>query len=301
VVRSEVTVDPALLPIESELVPRASRIGRLSVALRHRSLLTGCVIALAIIILCAGAPLFTHYSPISQDPNISLAKPSAAHLMGADEFGRDVLSRVLYGGRYTLLASFAVALIGALIGSGLGLLAGYFGGLAGLIIMRIMDLLLVFPGILLALVVSAILGPGLINGVFAVIIVSIPVYGRVVEGATVEVRSIPYMDAARATGAGRTHIMRRHVLPNVAPGIVVLATSWLGVATLWITGLGFLGLGLQPPTPEWGATLNDGADFMSIAWWISFFPGLFLTLYIVGVNLIGDGLRDIQDPTLHKF
>lgn len=261
----------------------------------------GLFICAVILILIAGAPVFTHYDPVALDPNASFAKPSPAHLLGADEFGRDVFARVLYGGRNTLSASFMVAVLGGLAGSALGLIAGYVGGIIGLAIMRLMDLLLVFPGILLALVVAAILGPGLINGILAVAVVSIPVFGRVVEGATIELRSLLFMEAANAIGASRAHIMRHHVLPNVLPGILVLWTSWLGVATLSITGLGFLGLGLQPPTPEWGASLNDGRDFMSVAWWISFFPGLLLTLYVVGVNLIGDGLRDVRDPTLSKF
>jgi ABC-type dipeptide/oligopeptide/nickel transport system permease subunit len=148
--------------------------------------------------------------------------------------------------------------------------------------------------------VAAILGPGLVNGVVAVAVVSVPVYARVVEGATIEIRHLPYVDAAITLGAGAPHILRRHILPNVLSGIVVLATSWLGVAALWIAALGFIGLGVQPPTPEWGAILNDGQNYITIAWWIAFFPGTFLALWVVAVNLIGDGLRDELDPTLAR-
>ena len=287
--------------LETELTPRTGIRRRLTLSLRHHSLLLGLIICVVILILIAGAPLFTSYNPTTLNQFSVFAQPSSAHLMGADEFGRDVFARVLYGGRNTVEASFMVAVLGGFVGSALGLIAGYFGGLLGLVIMRLMDLLLVFPGILLALIVAAILGPGLVNGVLAVAIASIPVFGRVVEGATIEVRSQLYMEAATALGASRAHIMRHNVLPNVLPDILVLWTSWLGVATLSITGLGYLGLALQPPTPEWGASLNDGQEYISVAWWISFFPGLFLTLFVVGTNLVGDGLRDVRDPTLSNF
>jgi len=189
-------------------------------------------------------------------------------------------------------------ILGGIVGTILGLVAGYFSGAVGFVIMRFVDLLLAFPGILLALAVAAILGPGLLNGVFAVAVVLVPAFARVVEGATVEVRHLPYIDAAVTVGAGPFSILWRHILPNVRSGIIVLTTSWLGIASLWIAALGFLGLGVQPPTPEWGAILNEGRNYITIAWWIAFFPGVFLTLFVVGSNLIGDGLRDELDPTL---
>jgi ABC-type dipeptide/oligopeptide/nickel transport system permease subunit len=207
---------------------------------------------------------------------------------------------VLYGGRTTIAASLCVVALGAVFGTTIGLIAGYCGGAVGFVIMRLVDLLLAFPGILLALAVTAVLGPGLFNGIIAIATILVPVYARLVEGATAEVRHLPYVDAAVTLGSGPVRIIMRHILPNVSPGIIVLTTSWLGIAALWITALGFIGLGVQPPTPEWGAILNDGQNYITLAWWITVFPGLFLSLFVIGVNLIGDGLRDELDPALAK-
>ena len=269
-------------------------------ALRHRSLLAGCVICAALLFMLLAAPLLTHADPNAADPASSFAEPSFAHPMGADAFGRDLFARVLYGGRTTMLASAAVVMLGGLGGITLGLVAGYAGGWLRFVIMRLTDLLLAFPGILLALAVSAVLGPGLLNGVFSVAVILVPIYARLVEGATAEVRHLPYVQAAVTLGAGAPHIVLRHVLPNVSPGIVVLSSTWLGIAALWIAALGFIGLGVQPPLPEWGAILNDGQNYITLAWWITVFPGMFLALFVVGVNLIGDGLRDELDPTLAR-
>jgi ABC-type dipeptide/oligopeptide/nickel transport system permease subunit len=306
--QSEFDTPPASVPRvaaqpgspESELAPRPSLAARLLRSLRHTSLLLGLILGAVILVLIAGASRLTSYDPVTQDPAAVFGRPSIQHLMGTDAFGRDLFARVLFGGRNTVLASIFVVLLGAPVGSVLGLVAGYFRGLPSVVIMRFMDLLLAFPGILLALAVAAILGPGLTNGVIAVALVSVPAYARVVEGATLEVRGLPYVDAAVTVGASSLHIIWRHVLPNVLPGIAVLATSWLGIGALWIAALGFLGLGVQPPLPEWGAILNDGQTYITVAWWISFFPGIFLALYAVGVNLIGDGLRDQLDPTLAR-
>jgi ABC-type dipeptide/oligopeptide/nickel transport system permease subunit len=279
-------------------LPLSSRRLTLRRALRHRSLLAGVVICVVLILLILATPLLTSLDPDNQDPLATFAPPSAAHLMGADSFGRDMFTRVLYGGRTTMAASFAVVVLGGVIGTAVGLVAGYFGGAVGFVIMRLVDLLLAFPGILLALAVAAVLGPGLSNGVIAVAAVLVPVFARLVEGATVEVLHMPYVDAAVTLGASPQQIIRRHILPNIASGIIVLTTSWLGIAALWIAALGFIGLGVQAPTPEWGAILNDGQNYITVAWWITVFPGIFLALFVIGVNLIGDGLRDELDPTL---
>ena len=277
-----------------------SRRGALLRAFRHRSLLAGLVICVVLAAMVFAAPLLAPVDPNAQDPMATFIPPSAQHLMGTDAFGRDLFSRVLYGGRTTILASICVVVLGAIFGTALGLIAGYFGGAAGFVIMRLIDLLLAFPGILLALAVSAVLGPGLVNGVIAIAVILVPVYARLVEGATSEVRHLPYVDAAVTLGSGAWRIILRHVLPNVSPGIIVLTTTWLGIAALWIAALGFIGLGVQPPTPEWGAILNDGQNYITLAWWITVFPGMFLALFVVGVNLIGDGLRDELDPTLAR-
>jgi ABC-type dipeptide/oligopeptide/nickel transport system permease subunit len=277
-------------------VSRASRLR----ALRHPSLLIGSAICAVLLLLVFGGPFLISADPNAQNPMLTFEPPSAAHLMGTDAFGREMLARVLYGGRTTILASLCVVALGAIFGTTLGLIAGYFGGATGFVIMRLNDLLLAFPGILLALAVSAVLGPGLVNGVIAIAAILVPVYARLVEGATSEVRHLPFVDAAVTLGSGGWRIILRHVLPNVSPGIIVLTTTWIGVAGLWIAALGFIGLGVQPPTPEWGAILNDGQNYITLAWWITVFPGMFLALFVVGVNLIGDGLRDELDPTLGR-
>jgi ABC-type dipeptide/oligopeptide/nickel transport system permease subunit len=282
------------------LPPAISPWLRLRRALRHRSLVAGAVVIALIVLAVLAAPLLTSHSPTAPDPNAVFAHPSSAHPFGADSFGRDVLSRALYGGRNTILASLEVVVLGGTAGTLLGLIAGYFGGALGFVIMRLVDLLLAFPGILLALAVAAILGPGLSNGVIAVAMVCLPVFARLVEGATVETRHLPYVDAAITLGARPRHVIRRHIGPNVLPGIIVMGTSWLGIAALWIAALGFIGLGVQPPTPEWGALLSDGQNFITLAWWITVFPGTLLALFVVSVNLIGDGLRDELDPTLAR-
>ena len=269
--------------------------------LRHRSLAAGLLIAGIIVLLVAAAPFLSSADPNLQDPTQSFAAPSAEHLMGADAFGRDMFARVLYGGRTTILASICVVALGSTAGVTLGLIAGYVGGVVRFVIMRLVDLMLAFPGILLALSVSAVLGPGLINGVLAIAVVLTPIYARLVEGATAEVRHLPYVDAAITLGAGAPRVILRHILPNVSPGIIVLTTTWLGIAVLWIAALGFIGVGVQPPLPEWGAILNDGQNYITLAWWITVFPGVFLALLVIGVNLIGDGLRDQLDPTLARL
>lgn len=291
---------PDTSPAVEAMLPARSRHTRLLLALKHRSLLAGTVICLALVALVLTAPLLTSINPNVQDPMSVFAQPSGAHLMGADSFGRDLFARVLYGGRTTMLASVFVVLLGGIVGTAVGLVAGYFGGVTGFVIMRLVDLLLAFPGILLALAVAAVLGPGLSNGVIAVAAILVPVYARLVEGATVEVLHLPYVDAAVTLGSSPWQIIRRHILPNVASGIIVLTTSWLGIAALWIAALGFIGLGVQPPTAEWGAILNDGKNYITVAWWITVFPGVFLALFVVGVNLLGDGLRDELDPTLSR-
>lgn len=289
---------PSPLTTVDDFIAPPSRRRMLLGKLRHRSLLAGLAICIVLVAMLAAAPLLTSINPEVQDPALSFSPPSAEHPMGADAFGRDMFSRVLYGGRTTIAASLGVVALGGLVGVTLGLVAGYLGGVVGFAIMRLVDLLLAFPGILLALAVSAVLGPGLVNGVIAIAIVLVPIYARLVEGATSEVRHLPYVDAAVTLGAGAPHIIWRHVLPNISPGIIVLTTTWLGIAVLWIAALGFIGVGVQPPRPEWGAILNDGQNYITLAWWITVFPGLFLALFVVGVNLVGDGLRDQLDPTL---
>jgi ABC-type dipeptide/oligopeptide/nickel transport system permease subunit len=271
---------------------------RLPSALRHRSLVIGLVLAVVLCVVVIAGPWFVGADIDAQNPALAFTPPSWEMPMGADAFGRDMVVRVLYGGRTTMLASLCVVVLGGVVGTALGVVAGYFGGAIGFVSMRLVDLLLAFPGIMLALAVAAILGPGLWNGVIAIAVILAPIYARLVAGATAEVRSMPYVDAARTLGAGAGWIILRHILPNVASSIIVLTTGWIGIAALWIAALGFIGLGVQPPAAELGAILNDGQNYITLAWWITVFPGLFLALFVVGVNLIGDGLRDEIDPTV---
>jgi ABC-type dipeptide/oligopeptide/nickel transport system permease subunit len=265
---------------------------------RHRGLMIGLTIFVALVLTVLAAPILSPADPNLQDAMATFSPPSFAHPMGTDAFGRDMMARVLWGGQVTMVASLSVVVLGAVVGTMLGLIAGYFQGVVGFVIMRLVDLLLAFPGILLALAVTAILGPGIENGVIAISIILVPVYVRLVEGATVEVRALPFVDAATTLGAGPLRIILTHVLPNVLSSVIVMTTTWLGIAALWITALGFIGLGVQPPQSEWGAILNDGQMFLTLAWWMTVFPGLFLALFVVSVNMIGDGLRDVLDPII---
>jgi ABC-type dipeptide/oligopeptide/nickel transport system permease subunit len=299
---TDITSPAASAPSPAGSAPRAwSRRQAVLRALRHRSLSLGLVLCSLLVLAAFCAPLLTSVDPTQQEPMATFSPPSAEHLMGTDAFGRDLFSRVLYGARTTILASLAVVVLGSLVGTMFGLVAGYFGGALGFGIMRLIDLLLAFPGILLALTVTTILGPGLTNGVIAIAAILVPIFARLVEGATVEVRNLPYVEAAIAAGASPSRIIFRHILPNVMSGVIVLTTTWLGIAALWITALGFIGLGVQPPRPELGAILNDGQNYIMLAWWITVFPGLVLSLFVVSVNLIGDGLRDELDPTLNRL
>lgn len=263
---------------------------------RHRSLAVGSAIVAVVVLLSLAAPLLPLPDPVAQNFSQAMLPPGPEHLLGTDNFGRDILSRTLHGGLVTMGASLAIVLLGALVGTVVGLVAGYVGGVVSFVIMRFVDLMLAFPGILLALAVAAIMGPGLRNGVLAVALVLVPAFVRVVEGATVQVRQLPYVEAARLLGVSRPRIVVRHILPNVRASIIVLTTSWLGIAALWIAALGFIGLGVQPPAAEWGAMLNEGQQFTTIAWWMSVFPGLLLSVFVIGISLVGDGLRDQLDP-----
>ncbi len=267
---------------------------------RNPGAVLGAITLAALVLLTVFAPLVAPYDPIAQDSRAIRAAPSADHLFGADTFGRDVFSRVLYGGRKSLPIGLVAVAIAAVVGVGFGLVAGYYGGAIDTIIMRAVDLMLAFPGILLAMALVAILGTSLFNLMLAVGIASIPDYTRVVRGVVLSVREAEYVTAARVGGAADRAIMLRHILPNVLPSIIVLAT--LGIAGAIILGatLSFLGLGIKPPEPEWGNMLSDGRSMMRHFWWVSFFPGLAIMLTVLAINLLGDGLRDALDPRMGR-
>ncbi len=268
--------------------------------LRSRSARLGGSILALIILSALLAPLISPYDPIKTSQRTSLEAPSLAHPMGTDRFGRDVLSRVMWGGRLALPVGIISVMIGALLGVVLGLVAGYYGGRWDAAIMRFVDLLLAFPGILLALAIVAVLGGSLWNLMIAVGISSIPSYVRVTRGTVLSLREREFVAAARALGIGDQAILLRHIFPNIVAPLIVLAT--LGVASAIITSsaLSFLGLGIKPPTPEWGNLLAEGREFLQHAWWVAFFPGLAIMLTVFSINLLGDGLRDALDPYLKQ-
>ena len=261
-------------------------------------MMTGVVLTGAFLATALLAPWIAPRDPIAPEIDAILAPPSRVHLFGTDELGRDVLSRVVYGSRVSLQVGLVGVGIAAAAGITGGLLAGFNGGFWDAALMRATDVLLAFPGILLAIAIVAALGPNLTNVMLAVGIGAIPVYARTVRGSTLAVRRMEYVEAARAAGATTGRLILRHVLRNIAAPILVLATLGVGVNILIAAGLSYIGLGAQPPTPEWGAMLSGARQYLRDAWWTAVFPGLAITLTVVGMNLLGDGLRDILDPRL---
>lgn len=268
--------------------------------LHNRGALLGLVILLALILAAIFAPLITHYPPVQLNPLDRLKPPSLVHWFGTDAFGQDVYTRVIYGGRISLQVGFIAVIIAVLIGVPLGLVAGYYGRWADSTVMRLVDVMLAFPGILLALVIIAILGPSLINVMIAVGVSASPTYARVVRGSVLQTKEQAYIEASRQSGARVWRTLLVHVFPNILGPIVVIAT--LGVANAIIAGaaLSFLGLGAGPPTPEWGLMLSDGRNYLRQAWWVSTFPGLAIMVTVLSINLLGDGLRDALDPRLTR-
>lgn len=260
---------------------------------RVGAVVTGLFVAMAVL-----ASWVAPYDPLVPATDSILQPPSRAHPFGTDELGRDVLSRVLYGSRISLEVGLVAVGIAMAAGTLLGLIAGFNGGLWDALIMRGTDVLLAFPGILLAIAIVATLGPNLINVMIAVGIGAVPVYARTVRGSTLSVRQMEYVEAARAAGATTARLLGRHILRNIAAPVLVLATLGVGINILIAAGLSYIGLGAQPPAPEWGAMLSGARQYLRDAWWTAVFPGLAITVVILGVNLLGDGLRDALDPRL---
>ena len=263
----------------------------------NSSLVLGGAIILIMVLAAVFAPYVTPYDPIRLDIRSRFQPPSATHWFGTDQYGRDVFTRVLYGARYDLLIAVLAVALAAGVGTPLGLLAGYFRGWTDTLIMRVMDLLLAFPNILLAMTLAAVLGPSLNNAILAVAIVGIAGYARIAYASTLSAKSEVYVEAARALGAAHHRLMLRAILPAILAPIVIRGTLGMGFTILLAAGLGFIGLGAQPPTPEWGAMINEGRNQVILGrWWTSVFPGLAIVLLVTGFNLLGDGLRDALDP-----
>ncbi len=265
---------------------------------RNHGATAGAIILGLLILVALAASAIAPHDPITVVADDSLKPPSAQHLLGADRYGRDVLSRLIFGTRISLAIGVLSVGIGAAVGVPTGLVAGWMSGTVDTVISRVTDAMLAMPGILLALSIITVLGPGLNNAMIAVGIASVPTYVRLVRGSVLSVKENMYLEAARVMGCSTMRLMFRHVLPNVGAPIIVLSSLGMGTAILSAAGLSFLGLGAQPPTPEWGAAVSEGRDVLDSAWWVSTFPSLAIMFAVLSVNLLGDGLRDALDPRL---
>jgi len=264
---------------------------------RNKAAMTGMVLLAVFVVLAVFAPWIAPYGPNKMDVRSILSKPSSAHWLGTDDFGRDVLSRVIFGSRVSLRVGLSVSLLSALFGGLIGLVSGYYRRLEG-IMMRAMDTLLAFPEILLAIAFMAVLGPSELNAVLALTLVYIPRTARVCRSEVVSVKQEYYVEAARAAGASDARILRRHILPNVLAALIVQQTLVFGLAILVEAALSFLGVGTPPPAPSWGNILNESRDFLRVAPWVSLWSGSVIVVVVLAVNLVGDGLRDVLDPKM---
>jgi peptide/nickel transport system permease protein len=263
-------------------------------------MVAGLAIVGALVVVAVAADVLAPYSAIRVDPLAALQPPSAAHPMGTDQYGRDVLSRVLVGARLTLAVGPSAIAISLVVGLLTGLAAGYAGGRVDAVVMRLVDVMLAFPGVLLALAAIAILGVGLGNVTIAIGIAYIPNFTRLIRASVVAAKQDLYVEASRALGAAAPYVVARHILPNIMAPVLVLTSSAIAWAILTGAALNFLGLGTQPPTPEWGLDLSEGRTHLATAWWVTAFPGLGIMLAVLGANLLGDGLRDVLDPRLSE-
>lgn len=266
--------------------------------LRHPGGMLGFVMLAVLLLVAIFAPAVAPYDPLKVDPINALMPPSAEHWMGTDTLGRDQLSRVIFGARISLRLGIVSVGIAMSLGVVLGVLAGYLGGRVDATIMRIVDILLAFPSLVLALIAVFALGPGLTNAMIAVGISSIPAYARITRAEVLSAKENLYVQSAQALGAPAGSVMFRHILPNIIAPNIVMGALGTGSAILAGAALSFLGLGAQAPTPEWGLMLSQGRGFMSLAWWLTVFPGLGIMATVMSMNLLGDGLRDVLDPRL---
>ncbi|MFC4736397.1 ABC transporter permease [Bacillus daqingensis] len=260
--------------------------------------MAGGILIVFFIITAFVGPMLTSLDPNMPNVQARLQGPSSEHWFGTDHHGRDIFTRIIHGMSITLYIGFLSVAIGMVFGVALGIVSGYYGKAIDAIIMRTMDVLLAFPGILLALGIVAVLGPSINNVIIAISIFAVPVFARIVRGSTLAVRQLEYVDAVRALGASDFRIIFRHILPNIMSPIIVQATLFIATAVLTASGLSFLGLGAQPPTPEWGAMLSAGRNYMWEHPHIALFPGIAIVLVVLAFNLFGDGVRDALDPKL---
>lgn len=265
---------------------------------RNKAAVVGAVTIVLLISLALAAPWITPYPPNDQSFTAYLVAPSSSHLFGTDQLGRDTFSRVVFGSRISLRIGLIAVSIAVVFGLTFGMIAGYYGGKIDSVLMRCMDVMLAFPDILLALAIVAVLGPALTTVMIAVGIASIPHFTRVVRATVLSAKESEYIDAARVVGCSTPRIIVRHLLPNTFAPVLVMATTGTAAAIITGAALSFLGLGVQPPTAEWGSMLSNGRDFIRHAYWMTLFPGIAIFVTVMAINLFGDGLRDALDPRL---
>lgn len=266
--------------------------------IKNRLAIIGAVVFLMIVLIAILAPLISPYDPLNQSVISLLKRPGKIHLLGTDDFGRDILSRIIWGARTSLIVGISSVLLGMLVGTVMGMIAGYFGGGIETTIMRTVDVLMCFPDLILGLGIMAVLGSSLINLIISIGIVLAPRFTRLAYAPTLVVRKRDYTDAARAIGVGAPRIITRHILPNIYGEILVAGTLWVGEAIRLEANFSFIGLGIPPPTPTWGNMIREGMSYLARAPWLSFFPGLAILITILSLNMLGDGIRDITDPKL---
>lgn len=287
---------PSAVEARVDVVRRRS--GTLRRVVRTPAGAVGVTLLAAMLLVALFAPVLTPYDPYVIDPTEAMQAPSWQHPAGTDRLGRDILTRILHGTRISIQMGFIGVGIGAILGIVFGLVSGYFGGWIDVVVTFILNVLLALPGILLALVIMASLGPGLENVMIAVGISAMPSFSRVVRGSTLSVRAKEYVQAAQALGCSALRIIVRHVLPNVLGPVIVMSTLWFATSILIGASVSYLGLGAEPPTPEWGAMVNEGRSFLRRAWWISTMPGIAIMVVAIALNLVGDSLRDALDPRM---
>lgn len=287
---------PVDLTIKSAPLPLTNRRRAWRRFAQNRLALVGTLIIIVFILMAVLAPLIAPYKPDATAFSMAFKPPSASHWLGTDELGRDVLTRIIYGAQGSLLSGLLIVAIGVVIGVPVGLVSGYYGGLIDEVMMRIVDAGLAFPGLVLAMAMAWILGPSLAHAIIAIGIVTIPQFARITRGQVLEVKSREFVEASRCLGATPWRIMFRHILMNAATPIIVVATLNIGSAILSVASLSFLGLGPPPPAPNWGEMLQSGSQYITMAPWISLFPGAAIFLVVLGFNTFGDGIRDVFDP-----
>ena len=269
---------------------------------RNKMAVLGLIILIILVLLAVFADVIANYDNVVIKQNLAhrLQGPSAAHWLGTDEFGRDIFARLVHGTRVSLQVGIVAVGISIVIGGILGAVAGYYGGKLDNTIMRIMDIFLAVPSILLAIAIVSALGPSIINLMLAISISSVPSYARIVRASVLSIRDQEFIEAAKAIGASNTRIIFRHIIPNSLAPVIVQATLGVASAILSTAGLSFIGLGIQPPAPEWGSMLSGGRQYLRYAWWVTTFPGVAIMITILSLNLLGDGLRDALDPRLKQ-